>query len=186
MKRWEKNPWLPLFLQWQVSWTPTYSATPQAMENWALNGPGTAFEEKAGPQGKEQVYKGTVLLTPSATVQFSDRLRQYNLSHNNAELKKLQTAFRSMDILCQSLGGLTDQLLMRKSQLELRPLEPGSGNEGPQFSPIFDAVKDVDWLSPLTDGEFLPVRAGHLKLNKLWVIDAFGQFLQLETENPKK
>jgi len=186
MNRWEKNPWQPLFLQWQVSWTPTYAETPRAMENWQLNDQGTGFNGSARPQGEAQVYKSTTLLTPSATVQFSDRLRQYNLSHNNEKLKNLQTAVRSMNILCQSLGGLTDQLLMRKSHLELRPLEPESGETGPQFSLVFDSIKDVDWLSPLTDGKFFPVRAGHLKLDKLWVIDAFGQFLQLETENMKK
>jgi len=183
-QRSKRNPWLPLFLQWQVSWTPTYSEIPQALNNWKLNDQGTSFEGQVGPQGEPQIYVGTTLLTPSATLQFGERLRQYNLTHDNPKLRTFQTAVSSMNVLCQSLGGLIDQLLMRKGLLELRPLEPGSSKAaGPQFSDIYNAVKDVDWLSPLTDEKFLPVRAGQLKLERLWIIDAFGQFLQLEQEN---
>ena len=187
MNEWKQNPWLPLFLQWQVDWEPAYPNTVQALDNWELTGQGTAFAwtgDKDAAQG-EVTYTGVTLLTPSATLQFSDRLRQYNLTHDNAKLRTVQTAVSSMNVLCQSLGGLTDQFLMRKGHLELHPLEPGSGGEGPQFSPIYDAVKDVDWLSPLTDGDkkFLPVRSGYLKLEKLWIIDSFGRFLQLEEED---
>ena len=181
LNRWEKNPWLPLFLQWQVSWVPSYSDVEHALDGWQLEGSDFEWDGKdAVNKGQKVEYSGTTLLTPSATLQFSDRLRQYNLTHDNATLRTFQTAISSMNVLCQSLGGLTDQLLMRKGHLELRPLEPGSGREGPQLSDIYEAVKDVDWLSPLTDKQFLPVRVGHPKLEKLWIIDAFGQLLKLE------
>jgi hypothetical protein len=184
---WEKNPWLPLFLQWQVRWVPAYSDIEKVFDNWRLDQ--VDFIWQGGDQGKQRqapvVYRGTALLTPSATLHFSDRLRQYNLAHDDAKLTSLQTAVASMNVLCQALGGFTDQLMMRKSYLELRPLEPGSGNDGPQFSAIFDAVKDIDWLSPMVDGKFFPLRCGDLVLEKLWVIDAFGQFLKLEEEDQR-
>lgn len=190
MNRWEKNPWLPLFLQWQVHWEPSYSDAPQALGSWNLTDQGTAFEWKGKDPGKGEheqvVYSGTTWLTPSAAFHFSDRLRQYNLTHDTPKLKEFQTAVSSMNLLCQSLGGLTDQLLMRKGRLELKPLEPATEERGPQISPIFEAVKDIEWLSPLTDSQFLPVRAGHLKLERLWVIDAFGQLLKLEDEDREK
>ncbi len=187
MNDWKKNPWLPLFLQWQVDWEPAYKETdtPQALDNWELNAQGTAFRWTGGDdaKGRKATYRGTTLLTPSATLQFSDRLRQYNLTHDNDKLRTVQTLVTAMDVLCQSLGGFTDQLLMRKGLLELQPLEPESDpKERPQFSPIYDAVKNVDWLSPLADGRLFPVRSGHLTLKKLWIIDAFGQLLQLEKE----
>jgi uncharacterized small protein (DUF1192 family) len=184
----EKNPWLPLFLQWEVSWQPAYDNTSHALDNWELAGQGTAFTwtgKNSARQGPV-TYSGTTLLTPSATLQFSDRLRQYNLTHDDAKLRTFETAVRAMSVLCQSLGGFTEQLLMRKGFLELRPLEPGSGSEGLQFSPIYDAVQDIDWLAPLTDGKFLPVRSGQLTLNRLWIIDAFGQRLQLEDLKPEE
>jgi hypothetical protein len=179
--RWEKNPWLPLFLQWQVRWVPAYSGIDKALEPWRFDTVDFAWQGDDG-QAKQpaEVYRGTTLLTAGAAQQFSGRLRQYNLAHGDAGLAALQTAIGSMSLLCQSLGGFTDQLMMRKSYLELRPLDPG--NQGPQFSPIFDAVKDIDWLSPLVDGAFFPLRSGYLTLDKLWVIDAFGQFLKLEEE----
>lgn len=176
LNRWTNNPWLPLYLQWQVNWTPGYSATSQALENWKLSKRGTAFEWKGGAPGDgQQLYAGTVLLTPSATWTFSERLRQYNLIANSPELKKLQTSVRLMNVLCQSLGGFADNMLMRKACMELRPLEPGNNGMAPQLSSIFDEVSEVDWISPLTDAGFFPIRAGHLKIQQLRVVDAFGQ-----------
>jgi hypothetical protein len=185
ISKWEKNPWLPLFLQWQVSWIPAYDDASGALQSWELTDRGTAFTwqgQDPGGQERKFIYSDTTLLTSSAALNFSDRLRRYNLSHANQKLKDLQTAVSRMNLLCQSLGGFTENLLMRKAFMELQPLDPGKDSDGPQFSPIFEAVRDIDWLSPLVDQEFFPVRAGHLKLEKLWIIDAFGQLLRLEAE----
>jgi hypothetical protein len=174
LKTWEANPWIPLFLQWEASWTPGYQAIAQALDNWELNPAGTTFDMTSDPgKSKEFRYEGTALLTPGAIWTFGDRLRQYDLIHNLPKLKTLQTRMRSMDVLCQSLAGFTDNLLMRKAYLELRPLEPGSP---PKISPVYDDVKEIDWVSPLTDHDFFPVRAGHLQLKRLRIVDAFGQF----------
>ena len=188
---WKKNPWLPLFLQWQVSWVP-YNSN-QELGKWDLNDEGTGFKLKDDnvsiDQGNAVNYNGTTLLTPSAAIHLSDKLRHYNLTHDNPKLKAFQTAVHSMNLLCQSLGGFTDQLLMRKSRMELSPLEPGENGHSPQPSPdIFDTVKDIEWLSPLNNdnSKLFPVRAGHLKLEKLWIIDAFGQVLKLENQDKEK
>jgi len=189
IKNWEQNPWLPLFLQWQVTWEPAYTEPLQALKDWALNPGGTGFKWQGnGRSGKSQIYSGTTLLTPSATLHLSNRLRDYMLTHTGVDtkLKAFQAAVSSMDILCQSLGGLTENLLARKGRLELRPLDPGANGRAPQPSPIFDKVKEIDWLSPLTDGGFFPVRAGRLRVEALWIIDAFGQLLQLDSESLKK
>jgi archaellum component FlaC len=190
LTRWRQNPWLPLFLHWQASWMPAYFDIRQALENWNLAKQGAGFDFRGEDPGREDhkrfVYNGTTLLTPSAALNFSDRLRQYNLTHDNPKLEEFQTKVSSMNLLCQSLGGLTDQLLMRKGRLELKPLDPGSGGRGPQLSEIFHEVEDIDWLSPLTDSKFFPIRAGHLKLEKLWVSDAYGQLLKLEEISQEK
>ena len=192
MSQWEKNPWLPLFLQWEVGWEPTSGDVSQAFDNWELTGHGTTFtwRGKTGPAQEPVKYRGTTLLTPNATLLLSDRLRRYNLTHDNAMLRTFESAVRAMCVLCQSLGGFTEQLLMRKAYLEVQPLElkRERRTESLQFSPIFDDVKDIDWLAPLMRGKFLPLRSGQLKLRQLWIIDAFGQLLQIEklpSENTK-
>lgn len=172
-KQWAKNPWLPLFLQWQVTWTPTYTSVSRALENWKLNKIGAEFEWNGDPPNNpSQTYSATVLLTATASLSFSDRLRQYNLMQSTPSqpLVALLTAVRSMNILCQSIGGFTENLLTRKGLLELRP-------------PIFDRVRGVDWLSPLTDQVFFPVRAGHIKVEKLRVVDAFGQMFDVSSQS---
>jgi hypothetical protein len=184
---WRQNPWLPLFLQWQLNWIPAYSDGEADQTSWQLTGCGTTFDwggaEPSQPNLTKTLYSGTTLLAPSAGWQFGERLRTYNLAHDNSKLKEFQTAVSLMNILCQSLGGLTEQLLMRKARLELSPLEPGNEKKGPRLSPICDQVEDIDWLSPLIDKPFFPLRAGHFRLERLWIIDAFGQLLKLEEEN---
>jgi hypothetical protein len=184
-KSWAGNPWLPLFLQWQAGWIPDAPDARNALEKWVLNGHDFVRKEGDPEEDEEKTaYTGTSILTPGTVMHLSERLRQYNLLHENKPLRTMQTAINSMNVLCQSLGGFTDQLLMRRSHLELRPLDPGQEKDVPRFSSVYNEVKDIDWLSPMTEGTFFPVRAGRLKLEKLWIIDAFGQFLQLEEQDP--
>ncbi|MEN6374657.1 MAG: hypothetical protein ABFD75_07750 [Smithella sp.] len=186
---WAGNPWLPLFLQWQVGWVPDSTDTQNALQKWELNPKLNDHvfvwkgREPEDDKGKV-TYTGTSILTPGVGLHLSERLHQYNLLHENQPLRTLQTAINSKNVLCQSLGGFTDQLLMRRNHLELRPFDLEQGKDDSQFSSIYETVKDIDWLSPMTEGTFLPLRAGRLKLEKLWIIDTFGQFLQLEGQDP--
>ena len=184
---WAGNPWLPLFLQWQVCWVTDASGTPDALGKWMSNGRDFSRKEGFPPaENKSPKYTGTSLLTPGVALHLSERLRQYNLLHENEQLRTIQTAVNSLNILGQSLGGFTDQLLMRRSHLEVRPLDPAPEDDvfGPKLADVYETVKDIDWLSPLEAGIFSPLRAGCLIIQKLWIIDAFGQFLPLEEEHP--
>jgi hypothetical protein len=40
-------------------------------------------------------------------------------------------------------------------------------------------IEDIEWISPMQEGALHPLRAGHLKLDKLWVVDSFGRPLKL-------
>ncbi len=184
LNRWASNPWLPLYLQWRVSWTPSYADARQALDGWELDDAGSGFEwdGKGATCGEAPLYyTGTALLTPSAGFAFSERLRQYNLSHNNPGLRRLQVDLLALDVLCQALGGFTDRLLMRRAWAEIPPLDPQPGAR-PKRSEIYEEVQDTDWIAPTKDheGRLLPVRAGSLSFAKLWVVDAFGQVLALE------
>ncbi|MEN6331677.1 MAG: hypothetical protein ABFD57_06795 [Smithella sp.] len=185
-KSWKGNPWLPLFLQWQVCWIPDSTDAQNSLNKWALNGHDFVRKDEAPEEdnGQQAAYSGTSILTPGVKFHLSERLNQYNLLHENEPLQTMQTAINSMNVLCQSLGGFTDQLLMRQSHLELRPCDPVQEKDVLRFSSVYDDVKDIDWLSPMTEGTFFPVRAGRLKLEKLRIIDAFGQFLQLVEQHP--
>jgi hypothetical protein len=179
INQWQGNPWLPLFLQWQATWSSTYTDAPSALNGWKMNEPGTGLEqESVQKSAKESTLCGSTLLTSGAVTHLSERLRQYNLSHNNPELEKLRTVIASLNLLGQSLGGFTDQLLMRRGMLELQPMD--ATEDGLQISDIYPMVHDTDWLSPITEGDFFPVRTGYLQFEKLWIVDAFGRVLSLE------
>jgi hypothetical protein len=180
---WRGNPWLPLFMQWQVRWRASWEEPEADLDRWALDATGTRFSGSAQARGEPQIYAGTTLLTPGAARHLGERLRHYNRAHDDASLRAVEAAVRSMNVLTQSLGGFTDNLLMRQAHLELQPLDPGTDGEGPRSSPVADWVQDIEWVAPLTEGGFFPLRAGELEIEKLWVIDAYGQLLQLESED---
>lgn len=178
---WERNPWLPLFMQWEVQWRPTHDDAESALKAWTLGAVDFQWQGDARNAfaGEPVVYRGTSLLGAHAASQLSERLRRYALEHGDDSLARLQATISSLDATSQSLGGFTDQLLMRKAHTELPPLDVDGQVLRP--SPIHAEVNDIDWLAP--SGErFLPLRGGRLVLQRLWIIDAFGQFIALEEE----
>ena len=171
-------PWLGLPL---VEEDELLEEASSALDAWTLDAEGIGFKPKreAMPFAQQvQFLSGATLLTPGAPEHLASRLRQYKLAHGNEPLEKLASVVNALNLLGQNLGGFAGQLLMRKSLLELKSLEP-DGEGDPKYPPIFDAVRDIDWLSPLTDSQFFPVRAGEIELTKLWIIDAFGRLLKL-------
>lgn len=181
MKRWKGNPWVPLHLYWRVGWhaTPALPAAGE-LEKWLVDGVFPYPETSADAE----TFCGTTLLTAGAAQHLASRLRHYQRTGDTQGLSKLIAAVDSLNLLGQSLGGLNEQFLSRKSRLELMPLEPGTDGQGPHRftadAPDFDAI---DRLAPLTDSGFFPFRAGRLELKSLWIIDAFGQVLKLEERN---
>jgi hypothetical protein len=179
--RWSGNPWLPLFLQWQVEWTPQAAAGLEAVEWDDL---GTEYPWPSGQTpGKKQTYEGSALLTPSVAASLGQQLRRSDLARRLPGLDGLASEVAGMDLLCQALAGFTDRLLMHRSRWEPPPLDPGAS--GPVRSTIAFAVAGIDRIAPVVDSSLLPLRAGTMRLVKLWVVDAFGQVLELPGPTPQ-
>jgi hypothetical protein len=128
------------------------------------------------------------LLTPQVTEALADRLAKSAVAFASApELANYMTAVHSAvsyvqnaDLLSQALGGLTDALLQRDpQQFVVQPTTIGALDQwlkppgGPTFVPT--AAPAVD--SPVAP--FSPLRAGFLRLDQIWVIDDFGQMLDI-------
>lgn len=184
INRWRGNPWIPLHLHWRVDWHASPApGQEEALAQW-LSGRDFAYPP---PASDAETFSGTTLLTPGATAHLASRLRHYRDRGgcDDALLTRLIVSVGSMNLLCQSLGGLNEQFLSRKSRLEMAPLTPGSGDHGPSRFTDYDRdFEAIDWRGPLVDGGFSPFRAGLLELKCLWIIDAFGQVLKLDERNP--
>jgi hypothetical protein len=177
-------PWAPLFLDWSVTYFPT---TP-GLAGWAFPAPtpktplDAQTAQWAGTIPQTGVpLEGRTLLTPQAADALAARLEQLlEQSSNTTELQPYTTDLNdaigylaSASVLSQALSGFNDLLLQRDPVRFVQPdmnalgtwLHPASG---PAFAPTAAPF-------PNTAIAFAPLRAGFLVLDKLWVIDDFGQ-----------
>lgn len=103
------------------------------------------------------------------------------------------------DFMSQNLSGFNHELLMQKQTLQLPVADPlafsnsyvdpsgknESGiNSGDYFAErVKDAVGKSNFVAPEPQNEFNPIRAGRLAINKLRLIDTYGQICDLKLKN---
>lgn len=196
------QPWTPLFMSWQVTWYPTpypAAANPGVLSDWRFNG--LDYDWTGVSQfdhSKAVPLQGRSLLAPVSTKglqksiaaliplldekdpppQTAAEIVALNTTRANraASLKRLQDILESADLLAQPLTGFHDQLTGFDRTEYFDPRGPGANDllvksllgDVPRMAPIvFRNRNDVS--------RFFPVRAGHFRLEQLWIIDAFGQ-----------
>jgi hypothetical protein len=118
-------------------------------------------------------------------------------------LDPLYTAIRaylqlgSFNVLSQALGGFNDALLTREQALQLPiwdyrvikkvdPQAPETNNWRNYARDASLAIADGNRSAPLFDLEFLPIRSGLMKIAKLYLIDSFGQYVQITPKRVTK
>lgn len=182
LRDWECNPWLPLFVEWQIAWYPSYTTPANPLEHWQLGADDVDFRWTGNSPDltRPYTYGGYSILGPHAVQQFKERLRKYNRDNPGQDLSPALTNLDHMPVLGQSLGGLTDAFIMRDQCLQIVPINPAYfATKKESRHSIIGSVEGVNDVSPDPDKPFLPIRAGHLKVLAVAVVDAFGQTLQL-------
>ncbi|MGD2087088.1 MAG: hypothetical protein PVH61_12975 [Candidatus Aminicenantes bacterium] len=164
-------PWSPLYLAWEATWYPSYKKTEQALDKWVFNEENQEYTWKKNEPPDESdgiTISGQSLLTPSSVFTLKAKLETYFDQHPDQfpGLKDFLSQVANWDFLSQAMGGLNDLLLAFNSN-QLNPLDPE----------MKTLIGDEEQLSPnpsQTMG-FYPIRAGHMRIMKLWVVDDFGQ-----------
>jgi hypothetical protein len=186
-------PWVPLYLQWQISFTPAAGTQQEVLAPWSLAPPAdsegfSALDDftyqytGSLPSTGAVQFSGMSLLTPQATDVLAARIEQAIAEWGTspgfqADLTALQDALdyiRNADLLAQALSGFNLALLQRAPEtfripddgsLDAWLFPPG----GPQFAPSSIPSPDAP------DVQYNPIRAGHFQVINLQVVDAFGQ-----------
>ena len=185
LRDWDGNPWLPLFLEWEVSWQSSYASMDKILENWQLARDDGEFRWKgrAPTNPSPRTYSGYSIVSPNAAWNLQERLEKYNEDKQETNLNQVITHLGEMNILAQTLGGLHTAFLMRDQTPQPRPINPFFGQPGADVKdPIRDFITGLtNLVSPDPEKPFFPIRAGHLKLTRLWIVDAFGQTVEVPT-----
>jgi hypothetical protein len=100
------------------------------------------------------------------------------------KLVKALDTLKDLHQLSQSMGGFDAALLMHKQTLQL-PIADPLGFKGSQaFSQrVKNFVQNESKSAPAPHNHFLPIRTGQMKLTKLTLLDTFGQFREVSTDN---
>ena len=187
-------PWSPLYLDWEIEWTSSANqpASPPSsvLANWQFNG--LDYEWGGGlDAGPTETISGRTLLTPQAAGALQDRLAQFfqeeSLMPPSASppdwlpvtlkaLGEFLATVGNWDLLSQSLSGFHQYLIMRDPGQRILP--------GADIANVVDSATQA---LPIPGASFYPVRAGHFKLTKLWIVDDFGQIfnpIAMSHQNP--
>jgi len=197
-------PWSPLYMDWEVAWAPSYADPKQVLidadhnSRWELEAGRQDFvwQGPAPPDfANVRTFKGRTPITPKAANVFAATLEKFLHDHRGpdlnlddeflkragalggradsddsdsvAVLNKVLELVKHWNILSQSVSGFNQLLLMRDIS-----------QRTPPAADMADLVAGQDHAMPstITNPDFFnPIRAGHLQISNLWIVDDFGQ-----------
>ncbi|MFJ5798505.1 hypothetical protein [Streptomyces decoyicus] len=176
-----RQPWKPLLFQWRIEhWQVPYGTLNSP--NWTFDGSHYQWTN-GSPAANAIEVTGRRFLVPLPQYTASSGLEQHAADHPDAATAEaLMTAaaqIKDLDLLSQRLDGLTDAFALRDPAPGVSP--PGRIGElvGDAFrhlpNPGMLPVPFQGWQ----DSGFTQIRAGQFAVNRLSVVDEFGQSLDV-------
>jgi hypothetical protein len=187
-------PWQPLLMEWEVELTPYRDKPDDTFSHFRLSGDDTDFVKISDIQNANPLtVSGTTLLTPHAAINISGMINEYLANHSTDEkakiLSELAGKLKNLNALSQTLYGFNDFLIMRKPLFKL----PVYSGEHPETAERLNRLVDYNALcepmpekdTALGQNKFAPFRAGVLEVNRLWIVDSFGQHKKFTARTPE-
>lgn len=168
---------LTFLMEWKVSFYPSRTLTEKeddTMRFWKFDG--LDYDNEEPPLENVLIYTGRNMITPHSLYQFQYVAKKYlsQKGEPEEEIIKVLERVGKLPVLSQTLEGLNRQFLSRRQALQA----PIIGNESDReltkalsavLPPFFEktAVNDIQ--------PFFPLRAGHIRLEKINVVSTFGR-----------
>jgi hypothetical protein len=200
LRLWEQA-WTPLFLEWEVQYFPTGNGSGAdrafSPNDWSFDGERYTWNGTGYDSQVFMPYKGRAMLTPQAPLTFRDKLKVWLRNRPDIDTPQMEDLLATVggwDLLSQSLGGLTAQLVTLASEQtfppppcnDLAPCPPDPRGTPPCVSALIGGeYRSTPVLEvPRSDvPPFYPVRGGFLLFNQLQAVDGFGQTYNLAQPN---
>ncbi len=185
------QPWTPVYMDWKVQWRPNSERPGEELRDWTL---GDIDYEWTGsaitPIQNFPPFSGRAILNANAAKVIQEKFESFVADDNyntskipdyiKEDLRVVAHQITKMDLLTQSMSGLTRQLTTQYITMNSYPTEEEVqellGNSNTNFRPM---AGDYAHLQP-----FLPIPSGHFEVLDLWVVDAFGQILRGGQQSP--
>ncbi|MCX6633179.1 MAG: hypothetical protein NTW28_36755, partial [Candidatus Solibacter sp.] len=183
--RWAQ-PWAPLYLSWRVAWYPSApgkSAT-EALRRWDFNGleydwvgiADSGNDDAFTLQGRSLLSATTAQTTLDALKDLEEAAKKTGAGPTAAQVDELRAQLESIDLMAQTLTGFHDLLSRRNPYFQVPPATLGTalGSADPALLEGVNNAAPMPFDNPGRH-DFQAFRAGHFRLLRLWVVDAFGQ-----------
>lgn len=198
------QPWRPLYLDWSVEWLPIPFEQDDGTANWAFDG--TDYETTAQAQAAATAATTLLarcLLTPKPSYEFRSRLEQF-IAENPASsatatlqaLDDVLDAVDQWDFLSQAFSGFSTEVALWNPITVQKPaptpltLLGGQATlgellaDGLRYPPqsLLAGTSGGRHQTPPTTSTFEGLRGGQMLFSALCVVDAFGQALDIVTQ----
>lgn len=179
---WEQ-PFIPLFLHWEISYKPARTKTcpDNSMDTFFME---ELDWEPAGKEEKEEWIEisGKSILSSHGAEDF---LHTYEKNIGKEEWVQI---LKDSQIFSQRLEGFPESLIMRE-EAPFFPIISVEDETEKTAKRLDSYLEDQVYLdSPRLENQktrFFPIRAGWMKINRLWVIDSFGQIQDIPASDLK-
>ena len=184
---WQGNPWLPLFLKWQVEYHSAVApngdgadfAPDTVVAQYALDADRIDLVHRGAAPVRAQLIEGVSLLAQNAFLKLGQALGDLAQGAPDAALTATVEALANTPMLSQVLSGFNEALLTKRQALQLDVVDPFDRRSRLPGS-VRAAVAGNTETGPLPLEAFHPIRAGFLKLNALSLVDVFGQIRPID------
>lgn len=205
------DPFLPVSLVWQLTLDPlkrdqdkrNYNAA-NLTDHFKLDTDSIDYQYKPAPftTGDPVAYESSVVMSKKATFSLAFQISNYETNFPddpaNPKLHEIAEDYKNRKILSQTMSGLNTGQLLRYyiPQIPVQDLTVGSRDS------VTNAVKTAalagnprdNWYNtsfnteapvptgPMALANFGPLRSGFLSVNRLEIVDVFGQRMKLNTK----
>ncbi len=202
-QRWQFQPWRPFLLEWEVEVFPVREKSNAGTadrnyqsdfirENYTLAEDAVDLRLKEGKGALVRganLYRGANILSPGAHVELRQKLGAYlsrATAKQNEAVRSITEAYENLantNGLAQSLGGFNAALLMHKQTLQLAVQDPLNFAEQKKLADnVASAIGSEIDAAPQPLNDFNPIRSGAFQLQRLRLVDAFGQTQDIDLD----
>jgi hypothetical protein len=189
-----KQPWQPLYLDWELTWYPVPFLNPNGKSNWAFDG--TDYDLVPGvTETSSNDLIGRSVLTPKPSFEFKSRIDQFIKNNPGSAAALALQAVEGLvqtvddwDFLSQALSGLTTQLASWSPDptltLPTTPLAGGSESYADLIGHQAQSPPNPQLSQPhrgTPTSSFEGMRGGQFSFARLTIVDVFGQTLEIVT-----
>lgn len=184
-----KQPWTPVYMDWQVKWFPNSLDSSDPFTDWELAELDYLWKGTNISSDNSLTFSGRSVLNPSVAQNIQMKLSTfkndpsyYNLPQfMQDDLAYAAGRINELDILTQSIGGFTEQLITKmvaatsaygsSSNTDPNGINDLLNNLNESFIPNLGGITCPDSQT------YSPIRSGHFQLIDAWIIDAYGQIM---------